>query len=142
MPVEAWHVEHVAAAMREGDRTELRVLNNIAPREALDVTLAQRGEHWSGLIDGVPAVIFGVVPLSLAGGAGVIWLLGTDAVTQHRRLFLRASREVVARFFEQYDVLVNVVHVENRVALRWLQWLGATFKRNGDRIYFELKRPS
>lgn len=135
-------MEHIAAQMRQGDRDEILKLNGVTPREGLDVSLAQPGHHWTGLIDGEPVVIFGVVPVTVSGGAAVIWLLGTAAVADNPRTFLRFSRKVVAELLDHYDVLLNIVHADNRVALRWLHWLGATFKRGGDKVYFELKRRS
>jgi len=125
--------------MRQGDRDEILALNGVTPRQGLELSLAQPGRHWTGLIDGEPVVIFGVVPVTTVGGAAVIWLLGTAAVSENPRIFLRFSRKAVAELLERYDVLLNIVHADNRVALRWLQWLGATFTRNGDRIYFELR---
>lgn len=139
VPVKAWHVEFIAAAMREADRDEILKLNGVTPREGLDISLAQPGRHWTGLIHGAPVVIFGAVPVTTVGGAAVIWLLGTNAVTHYPRIFARFSRKVVAELLDEYDVLLNIVHADNRVALRWLQWLGATFARSDDKVYFELR---
>lgn len=139
MPVEAWHVERIAGAMRQADRDEILKLNGVTPRQGLDLSLAQYGKHWTGLVDGVPVAIFGVVPVSVIGGAGVVWLLGANDVMRHRHIFARVSREIVSTLLEDYDVLMNIVHAENRVALRWLAWLGATFKQSGNRVYFEIR---
>lgn len=132
-------MEFIAAAMRQADRDEILILNGVTAREGLDVSLAQPGKHWTGMIDGAPVAIFGVVPVTTVGGAAVIWLLGTNAIAHYPRLFARFSRTVVAELLDHYDVLLNIVHADNRVALRWLQWLGATFKRNDDKVYFELR---
>lgn len=126
--------------MRQADRDEILELNGVTPREGLEISLAQPGHHWTGLIDGEPVVIFGVVPVTVSGGAAAIWLLGTAAVTQHSRTFLRFSRKAVTELLGRYDVLLNIVHADNRVAVRWLKWLGATFKYSGNKIFFEIKR--
>lgn len=139
MPVEDWHVERVAQEMRPADREEVCALGGLTPRQALDFSLSHNGPRWTGLLDGEPAAIFGVVPMTVLGGGGVAWLLGTPLLETHWRTFARASKPLAAELLARYDELVNVVHAKNCVALRWLEWMGATFTRNGQRIYFELR---
>lgn len=138
VPVEAWHVEHVAEHMRQSDRDEVRALNDLSPREALDLSLSHRGEAWTALFDGEPAALFGVVPLSLLGGTAIGWLLGTTLLETHWRAFAKASRERIREVLTRFDVLINITHVDNTLSLRWLAWLGATFDVQGIRVRFEL----
>lgn len=140
VPVEDWHVEHVATHMRDGDVAECMALGGLTPRQALDQSLASDGLRWTGLLDGEPAAIFGVVPVTLMGGSGVAWLLGTPLMLKHWRTFARQSKPLLRELLDHYDVLLNVVHVDNRVALRWLAWTGARFRRYGHRVYFEIRK--
>jgi len=140
VPVKDWHVEHVARNMREGDACECWALGGLTPRQALDHPLACDGPRWTGMLDGEPAAIFGVVPLTVMGGAGVAWLLGTPLLLKHWRIFARRSKPLLAELLDHYDKLVNVVHADNRVALRWLEWAGARFTYQGQRVFFELRQ--
>lgn len=135
-------MEHLIANMRSADCAEVRALGGLTPRQALEQSLQARGSCWTGLLDGEPAAIFGVCPLTVTGGMGVAWLLGTPLLERHWRTFARYSSARVAELLDRYDVLVNIVHADNRVALRWLAWLGATFTPNGDKVYFELRGQS
>ena len=139
MPVEDWHVAVVAERMRQADRDEVLALSGLTPREALDQSLAQAGPRWCGLLDGEPAAIFGVVPVTALSGTGVAWLLGTPLLEKHWRTFAKASRPLADELLARYDVLMNVLHADNRIALRWLEWMGATLRRNGQLVYFELR---
>lgn len=138
VPVEAWHVEHVAEYMRAADVKECRVLGNLSPREALDLSLSHYGVSWTAMFNGEPAAIFGVVNLSLMGGEGIGWLLGTTILEKHWRAFARASRAIFLDVLKHYDRITNVTHVDNTLSMRWLAWLGATFQIHGQLARFEI----
>ncbi|WP_455153243.1 phage protein Gp13 family protein [Bradyrhizobium cenepequi] len=79
---------------------------------------------WTGIIDGRPEVMFGVGDLNILAGIGAPWLLGTDAVEQHYRQFLRHSVSWRDQLLERYPILRNFVDDRNTVSIRWLRWLG------------------
>lgn len=118
------HVGVVAAAMRAADVAEVWASSRSTPYEALKHGMDTSSLVWTGTIDDEPICIFGVAPLSLLGGIGVPWLLGTDAVERHQRIFLRHCRPVVADMLSVYNHLVNFVDERNTVSQRWLRWLG------------------
>ena len=140
VPVEDWHVDYVAKHMREADVAECMALGGLTPRQALEHSLALDGPRWCGTLDCEPAAIFGVVPVTVMGSTGVAWLLGTPLLLQHWRIFARRSKPLLAELLDRYDCLVNVVHVDNRVALRWLEWMGASLVRQEARVFFELRK--
>lgn len=131
VPVEPWHVEHVAENMRDADKHEVLVLGGYTPRQALDVSVNSLGDHFTALFDGEPAAIFGVSRETLLSRVGIAWLLGTNRLRTDWRAFARASRPVVDALLRDYDALSNVLLVENRLCMRWLAWLGASFQIHG-----------
>ena len=56
----------------------------------------------------------------------MIWLLATDGLLPHSRLFLEESREWVESRARRF-VLWNYVDARNAAHIRWLKWLGAEF---------------
>lgn len=126
VPVAPWHLEHVAENMREADRVEIAALSRWSPLEALRHSADASTWARTALVDGVPIQVFGVTPTTLTSRVGCPWLLGTDGIVEHGRLFLRHSREWRDYMLGTYPVLRNVVHDENDVAIRWLRWIGFT----------------
>ncbi len=114
----------IANAAREADRVELWAASQSTPFDALAYGVEHSTSAWTGFIDDDPVCMFGVVPVSLLGGVGVPWMIGTDAVVRHQFAFLRGSRPCVERMRSLYDSLVNYVDDRNLVAQRWLRWLG------------------
>lgn len=70
--------------------------------------------------------IFGVAP-SHEEKLGVIWMLGTDRISEVPMHFLRHSRSVIDELHRRYPLLANVMDERNKVHQKWLQWLGFTF---------------
>jgi len=70
---------------------------------------------------------FGVVP-SPAPNVGIIWMLGTHRMHNIKKTFVKHSREWVGRLFGDYTTLTNLVMTDNELSVRWLTWLGATWR--------------
>lgn len=122
------HVQMMAPLVREADRVELRDGWNVTPFDALADGIEHSTSAWTGFVDNDPVCMFGVAPVSLLGGVGVPWMIGTDAVVRHQVRFLRESRPCVDRMRSLYDSLVNYVDDRNTVSHRWLRWLGFTLE--------------
>lgn len=124
--------------LRDADLRELEV-NGQTPRFALEFSLKVSTRAYCILVDGRPAAIFGVADdIRFPGvSAGVVWLLGTPRLLTISRQFLRESRDYLNLLSRGYSVLGNVVHRENTVHIRWLEWLGFTILDSyGDQLEF------
>lgn len=120
----------LAPVVRQEDRAEvLALLGPVHPVEGpaggLLLGLATACEAWTARDDaGRIICMAGVSPFSLIGSTGVPWLLGSDLVRMHRRVFMAESRRLVARWLTWFDSLRNVVDARYAAAIRWLRWLG------------------
>lgn len=119
-------VPALVADAREQDVQEMQALGDTyegALRKSLDIST------WAvtGCVDGVPVCMFGVAPGSVLGGTGIPWMLGTNALVQHEKAFLRRCRGVVDAMRRTYPSLVNIVDERNTTAKKWLAWLGFRF---------------
>lgn len=118
------HIEPIASIVRQADVNEIWAQSCTTVRDALKVAIEAATIARVGRADGVPGVIYGVVDHGEYGGQ--IWLIGTKLIEQHRRGFLEKSQSELEDFQQTYDRLWNFVDVRNRLALRWLAWLGFT----------------
>lgn len=123
---ETFHVEHIAANMREADRVEIWSSSGVKPLEALKDSLEVSSHAWCGTADGVPVCIFGVGVVSILEGRGSPWLLGTDDIERHGFAFARRNRKYIADMLKTYERLENWVDDRNTLSKRWLRWMGFT----------------
>jgi hypothetical protein len=118
-------VEHVAAHLRAQDLAELAAAGWADPHVALRQSVQRSRWTRVALIDEVPAAVFGCGEFgSMLAPDGVPWLLGTEAVSRHGRVLQRYARAYIAAMLAEYPRLINAVHAENTVSLRWLRRLG------------------
>lgn len=147
LPADASHIATLAERMRRADRDEVWAASGLTPTEALEKSLQKSSSAWTGLINGKPEAMFGVGDLNVLTLTGAPWLLGTDAVERHFRVFLRQSIDWREQLLQRYAVLRNVVDDRNEVSKRWLRWMGfelsspASLGVNGEMFrLFELRR--
>jgi hypothetical protein len=124
VPAQIWHGNIVADKMRQADRDEVFAMSGRTPVQAMDYSLARSDYAMAGLVDGEPICLFGVGSLSLLCSVGVPWLLGTDYVEKHYRVFAKNSKAVLANMSGRYSRLINAVDDRNELSKRWLAWLG------------------
>lgn len=124
VPATAQHIPAIAAAVRDADRTELWAYGCVTPLDCLCHGLEYSRKAWTGLIDGIPVCMFGVVPSSILGNVGRPWMVGTKLLDEHPHVFLRRCQGCLREMREGFDTLENFVDVRNKRAIEWLVWLG------------------
>lgn len=77
--------------------------------------------------DNKPGGLCGVDPLQ--NDEGLIWMVGTDRLVEHKTEFLKHSKTWIAEATRPFKVVGNLVHAKNEVHLKWLKWCGFTFLR-------------
>lgn len=127
-PVEPGDIDTMLREMRTVDRVEAQACG-LDVEQGLRESVARALFARTALINGRLAAIGGC-NLNSAGTVlapvAVPWLVGTDVLTRHPCVLQREARRYIAAMLEVYPHLVNVVHVENRIAVRWLRRLGFT----------------
>lgn len=119
--------EALLANLRPADRDECDAL--VGPgqeRVALAKSIADSLIVWVFTIDEQVAGIGGVTPISLLGGQGMPWMLGTSAIDRHPGAFIRLNRPYIARMLALCPHLVNVVDARNVRSIAWLKKMGFT----------------
>ncbi len=123
-PARAWHAERMAPNVRQADRDELWSGWRSTPEDSLRNGLQISSHCWTALVNFQPVCMLGVVPCSLLGGSGRVWLVGTEAITHLRAGFLRRCRPHLGKIQSIYSHLSNHVAAKNVAAVAWLDWLG------------------
>lgn len=115
----------LAPHIREADRLEVAAASGMTALEALEAGLRLSREPLTYELDGEPIAMLGVAPYAEdEPETGVIWLLGSDALTADRRWFLAESRRMLRRLAAPYALVGNAVDARYVAAGRWLLWLG------------------
>ena len=113
----------------EGKTREVLIASLNLSKEAYIV----RGES------GTPIWVFGIENIETERGY-CVWLVSTEESYQYKREFLIHSKRIVNEWKEIYGKLYNCIPVEYKKALRWVQYLGATFleevEHNGGKVQF------
>ena len=124
------HIPHIAVNMREADKAEVWASHKHSTAEALTASFAASTVAFTGLVDGVPAAMWGV------GGTGSFlqligspWLLGTPDAVKNARFFLKVNRLHIQYFQQLYPRLQNYVHMGNTTSIKWLKWCGFTVEK-------------
>jgi hypothetical protein len=116
----------ILADIREADVTEMAALG-ITPEIAMADGLKRSDWAMTGLLDGVPVCMFGVAPRSIILGEGVPWMLAANGLERAQVKFLKTCRPAVNLMRASYPKLMNFVHADNSVTIKWLRWLGFAF---------------
>lgn len=116
--------EYIAANLRKADARELTAAHGMVSTEDLIFrSAASSAQCWTALLDDVPVCIFGAA--SSSPGVGVPWLMATESWEElsPRKVWATCFKHV-DKMRSRYHLLLNYVHVENEVAIRWLKQLG------------------
>ena len=104
-------------------------------------TLTKSVVVWVGKVDGEIACVWGLIPPTLISRRAYLWMYSTDAVADHKFVFVRHSQRVIEKMLERYDSIVGHCLVGARDSIRWVRWLGGVFgETNGHFMPFTIER--
>jgi len=121
--------EHAAAIARDLRPMDIPCGKNAA--EAVQNCLSVSRAAWAAVDEaGRVICVWGIVCPSLLGARAEIWLLASRRIENYLVRFARQASGFVAEMQHQYPRLEANVAASNRVALRFVRWLG--FSRSGE----------
>ena len=117
------HVADLASRLRDTDVHEIRAAFGRPAEVILRSGFRNAKRCWTVVAGRRPVAMFGVGrrPQPRVGTA---WLLASDELGRFRGQLRREGPYWVDILMVGHDVLANFVLAENRLAIRWLTWLG------------------
>jgi len=119
-------VEVIAANMRQADADEVWASNHYTPTEAMLSSWKASDKSMIVTVNDEPCVMIGLVIRDILSGAGIPWLLGTNAALKHKRHFLIQVPDVINEMLGICPNLYNYVHAKNKISVSWLKRIGFT----------------
>lgn len=118
----------LAPRLRQADRDEIDAASGRPHEWSLAEGYQRSACCWTGyeVESDLPVAMFGVVPSDVRG-VGHPWLLGSGAISTHRKEFLRLTREYLPHVEAGWTLLWNYVMEANEVHVRWIRALGFKF---------------
>lgn len=107
------------------DRLECQALGR-TPKAAVRWGLATSLSAYTAVGLNGPVAMIGVCAESMMEGKGTIWMLGTDDVFRSGRALLTYGPLLIDMWLERFQVLENIVSLDNAPAINLLQRLGFT----------------
>ena len=123
VPLRPEHVEYLMPRVAIFDEDTVREHWGSGATEMLQLAVRSSVLAWAGLVDGLPICAFGL-HASITSDTAIAWLIPTPEVRRHRRLFWRASREVVAMMLDRFPHLVVHCQANYDASRKWLERLG------------------
>ena len=123
-PATIEHAIAIAADVRAPDVAEIWASSRQVPERAMISGIKYSEQAMTGLVDGEPVCMWGVVNDSLVGRIGIPWMIGTSKLDKYARLFLRECRKPQLEMFSGYGMLMNYVDARNTRAIKWLRFMG------------------
>lgn len=123
----------------------LYILNHLRA-EDLEEVKAVHGDKWkskvySDIMKTEFDVLMGInekgdIPVCMGGvwhlekdeqGVGVVWMLSTDDIVNHKICLLRELKKEFKKYDEKFWFLYNFIYYKNDFAKNWLKWMGFKF---------------
>jgi hypothetical protein len=114
--------DFISKNLRESDKEEVIALG-MNPDKVGEYSRQWSDTAYTGLINGVPAMIFGAGGGVLSDKASV-WALGTDLCSRNPKSMIKFGRRIISEFLEIYPSLENHCDARYEKALRWLKKIG------------------
>jgi hypothetical protein len=125
-PVSWRDVIELSDNIRSADKREINATVKWPIEKAITHSVSISSRSASVFIDDELVCIMGVGPKSILGGVGCPWLIGTNALTKHKRALISESKRLLPEVMGEFSKLENHVHSENKQAIRYLKHLGFT----------------
>lgn len=132
---------------RKNEKDVLYILNHLRD-EDLEEVKAVHGPFWKEKVfDSIMKTDFDVllgvsrdkrIPVCMGGvwhldkdpqGVGVVWLLSTPEVKNHKICLLRELKKEFKRYDKEFKILYNFIYFKNELAKNWLSWVGFCFDK-------------
>lgn len=117
-------IPEIAIRGRKPDEDEVWALNKMTLAEAMLFGFHASDICITACLDDRPALMFGCGQTSVLTGVACPWMLGTNDIDKHPKLFWKCSVDWTRDLSARYEILRNFVDERNEKSMRWLSRLG------------------
>lgn len=110
--------------IRDIDVKECHQVLNLPVSKALQLSRAISYEVLTGRVNGELVTIFGIANVNKLSTEAAPWLLATPLIEKYAFTFARRNKAVIETWKNRHAIMSNYVHVDNKVTIHWLSWLG------------------
>jgi len=130
VPATEEHAHYIASNIRPEDKTEIWAASMYKPKEAMLKGMKMSDHTVTGLANGEPVAMWGMVRDSLVLSGATPWLVATTALEEKNIAiaFIRRSRGAMLSNLNYYGTLENYVDARNTRSIQWLKWIGFTIE--------------
>lgn len=123
-------LDEIEPLMRDIDRFEFDVMSAGRPlHENLKSLMDRSVRARAARVDGRLIAIYGVVRQTALSRTGNPWMAATSALEEpyFRRIFIERTHREIEWMAQGFDHFWNLVSIDNKIAIRWLKWIGFKF---------------
>ena len=128
----------VAKNLRATDKRELKRAGKEDYEQAVLDSVRVSPFAFAALEGKTPLCVFGMLPDGVLSIRARVWMLGTAAINENKKEFVKACRTVIDGMLDIYPILYNIVDANYPQAIRLLEFLGASF---GEKITLDTGAP-
>lgn len=115
-------IRYIADNLRQSDLDEITASHGMDARDGIELSVELSDFCDVMVVDGLPICIFGLV--ITPAGEGIPWMLGTNEIKNHKKVFWEASKKTIKLMISVCNSLYNMVHAKNTISIEWLKKLG------------------
>jgi hypothetical protein len=116
----------LAPRLRAGDLLEITLASGQTAEYVLVQSIGLSDGTAFAAIESDTGVVIAMGGVVAHGEVGVPWLLGSEEVRKYPAVLICAARDSTLEWSKKHPTLINFVHAENRLAIRWLKHIGYT----------------
>lgn len=135
----------LAPRLRAIDNLEVECLGQTPEASLLNSFTLPNTVVLSGVADKEIIFMCGVSDFPENPEMGVIWMLASPNIHNHRKGVLKLSKPTIDKLSKPYKAVYNLVHKDNKTSIRWLEWCGftvdktVTYDQGGEDFYLLIK---
>ena len=123
-----WDAWDLAPFLRQADRLEVHLGCGKRPLQVLVDGIENSEQSYTLVAEDRVRAIFGVARQT--DTFGVVWLLGSDWLSEHPRVVLEGARKFLPILAEGFESVGNLIHNKQTMYLRFLEKLGFEFREH------------
>lgn len=124
LPTVAADLVELEENIRDIDKLECEVILGLSVKKALQLSTAMSYETLTGRVNGDLVAVFGIASVNILTTEATPWLLATNNIDKYIFAFTRNNKKIIAKWKKRHSIMRNYIHVDNKITIRWLRWLG------------------